>query len=143
MTENKTETTQVSGTTATQAESKPKRASRPIKKDGSRLRRVKVHRMDGNKHLPVVVCVNSRRNRREFAQGVEVELTEQMIGALKDAVVSHDIPVPEGSGVYESTNPRAEAIKQNPGWDARIDIMSGQVFVCKSEPIYVVEYLDQ
>jgi len=118
------------------------KASQPVKKDGSRTRRVKVHRMDGNKHLPITVTVNTRRNRREFWPGQEVELTEQQIGALKDAIVSHNIPISEGSGVYESNNPKAEAMRQNPGWDATVDIASATVFLHKDEPVYVVEYLD-
>jgi hypothetical protein len=115
---------------------------RPIIKDGLRMRKCRVHRMDMNRHLLVKVQVNDRKNRRVFPQGKVVTLTERDIEALRNSVTTHRLPVGENSGIYESENPKYAAMQQNPDFDAEIDFMTGRVYLTKQTPNYVVEVLD-
>lgn len=125
-----------------QSTHKGSKANMPLKKDGSRMRRVKVHRTDENRHAPITVYVNEPKNKREFFPGQAVELSEQLIEALKLAREESMIEIPENSGIYEAENPRLEAQAQNPGWDVETDFSTGTLYLKRSSPRYVIEYLD-
>ena len=113
----------------------------PLKRDGSKLRRVKVWRMDENKHQPITVFVNSADNKKEFHPGQEVELSEQLIEALNDARLESMHEIPPNSGIYEADNPRHEAQAQNPGYSVQVDYATGTIYLVRSEPKYLVEYI--
>jgi len=113
--------------------------------DKSALKRfkVKVHRvgMDPeNKDLPISVdtCNPATGGKLRFSPGTVVELTLTQIDILSRPQETN-IPLDEGSGIYEASNPQKLAEKYYPGFSARRDPATGIIWITKSEPLYIVE----
>lgn len=125
---------------ATTTEKNTTEKKHPIKSDRDKKHKVKVYRRDKlNENMPIVVCHNSSINKKEFMSGDEVELTQSEISILEDARIEHRIDIPDNSGIYEASNPMLEAQKQNPGFEAKVDIKTGTIYLQKSDPIYIVQ----
>lgn len=110
------------------------------RKTGERL--CKVHRRGENQNAPIVVTPGDIKRKKEFWPGQSVYLTDRHIAALRGAVIDSEIAIPDNSGIYEAANPQFEAQKRNPGYEAKVDVSTGSVYLKKSEPLYIVEILD-
>ena len=111
-----------------------------VRKSGERL--CKVYRRGENQNAPVTVTPGDIKLKKEFFPGQPVYLTDKHIAVLRDACIDSEISIPDNSGIYESANPQFEAQKRNPGYEARVDIQTGSVYLRKKEPLYIVEILE-
>jgi len=111
-----------------------------IRQKGERL--CKVHRRGENQNAPITVTPGDIKRKKEFWPGQSVYLTEKHIAVLRSAVIDSEIPIPDNSGIYESGNPQLEAQRRNPGYEAKVDISTGSVYLKKTEPLYIVEILE-
>ena len=114
--------------------------------EGTTIKRYicRVHHMDmdrENRDVPITVCVNDAMNRKVFAPGQEVELTESEVAALKDSYIDSQIPIPWNSGIYQARNPMTEAKKQYPDMIIEKDARSGLLTAIKRQPRFLVEII--
>ena len=117
----------------------PESAKGP-RKAGERL--CKVHRRGENQNAPITATPGDIRRKKEFWPGQPVYLTDRHIAVLRDAVIDSEIPIPDNSGIYDAANPQFEAQKRNPGYEAKVDVQTGSVYLKKIEPLYIVEIIE-
>lgn len=114
-------------------------------KDPARKRRLKVivHRLnvdDDNKDLPITINdLGDPNGRIVFSPGKPVELTQAQLNILKDSVEENEIVVPEGSGIYETSNPVQAAETNYPGFRATLDRETGQIILRRRTPNFMIE----
>ena len=96
---------------------------------------------DKNNPIPVNDLGDHRHGRAFAIPGQETILSKVQINILKDAVVYHNIKVPEDSGVYDAPDPLRAAEKQFPKFKAMYDRHSGKIVLVKKEPQFSVEVL--
>ena len=101
--------------------------------------KVRVHWLNGDKHE---ISVNPNGDRRAFMPGVEVILSESHIGVLKEAIIEHEIPINPDSAIYQAPNPLVAAREQNPGFGAKRDEATGEIFLVKREPRFSIEQVE-
>lgn len=102
-------------------------------------RKVRVRRYDHNKNKPICVTINHIKNSFHFMPGELIELPEEHIQVLKDAVIENRFPIPEDSAIYQAGNPIAEAQRQNPGFRAELDARTATIYLKRSIPQYLIE----
>ena len=105
--------------------------------------RCRVHRSNvdpENKDLLITVNDAGVSNgKREFSPGQIVTLTQVQIDILRDSVETSEIVIPDGSGIYEQSNPKKAAESMYPGFQAAINPVDGTVVVRKYTPNYIIE----
>jgi hypothetical protein len=120
--------------TANEKEMRAQRSTR------DKTRRVRVYRHhDGNEHMPIVLTLNNIENRKEFMPGEEITLTDDEIEVLKSAIFESTLPIADESGIYQAEDPKAEAQRQNPGWEVVTDFRTATLYLRRNEPMYIVE----
>lgn len=68
----------------------------------------------------------------------ETILSQVQINILNDAVERYTVEVPEGSGIYEETNPLVAAQGQFPGYKATWNYNTNQIVLHKERPRFAV-----
>lgn len=127
-------------------EQKPKVESYRFKGDLGPVRKVRVHRNNvdpDNKDQSISVCVNALVNKRTFFPGQVVELTKAHLDVLKNSVEYKELPLPEGSHVYDARDPLQAAQNQYPNMEVRRSPISGRIVAIRTSPNYTIEYLDE
>ena len=94
---------------------------------------------DRNNPIPVNDLGDLRHGRAYAIPGQLSILSLVQINILREAVVYHNIPVPEDSGIYEEANPLKAAEKQFPKFKAVRDRNSNLIFLVKEDPQFSVE----
>jgi len=92
-----------------------------------------------NAAVPISVCVNDRKNKREFNPGQVVGLSQAHIDVLRNSVEETKIVIPADSGVYEASDPLAVARNQYPDMTPSHDLQTGEIVCIRRAPNYIVE----
>ena len=95
-----------------------------------------------NAMVPIMVCVNDRKNKREFSPGQIVKLSQAHIDVLRNSVEETRLIIPGDSGIYESANPLAIARNQYPDMMPSYDPQTGEIVCTRRVPNYVVERIE-
>jgi len=106
------------------------------------FKRVVVNRLnvdEKNQNLEIVVNdMGDVNGRAAFFPGQEVTLSMVQISILKDAVERNRIDIPAESGIYSSSNPREEAMRQFPGFRIMKNSASGELYAESHRPNYSI-----
>lgn len=94
-----------------------------------------------NANVPIMVCVNDRKNKREFNPGQVVKLSQAHIDVLRNSVEETLLVIPGDSGIYESADPLVLARNQYPDMMPSYNPQTGEINCTRRVANYVVETL--
>jgi len=116
---------------------------KPKKKNDTLVRIWRANCDDANKDNVIKVTANGPKGRKVFLPGQDVWLTETQLNILKDSVVTNEITIDAGSGIYSAKNPEVAAKNQYPQMQIKRDQVTGQIVVWRNIPNFIIEKVEQ
>ena len=97
---------------------------------------------EANRDNVIKVTANGPAGRKVFLPGEEVWLSDVQLNILRDSVVTNEIFIDAGSGIYSAKNPEVAAKNQYPNMRVSRDETTGRIFVWRNIPNYIIEKLE-